>query len=80
MMTDISYRVAGSRLDIECLNATLFRPARLRRADESGTRVTVGRQHTRAVPIPEQKSPSTMEVPALVANLEQHWNAQNRNV
>src|SRR5450631_1390250 len=32
------------------------------------------------IPRVAQKSPSTMEVPALVANLEQHWNAQNRNV
>jgi hypothetical protein len=27
-----------------------------------------------------QQSPSIMEVPALLANLEQHWNAQNREV
>jgi hypothetical protein len=32
------------------------------------------------IPSVAQESPSTMEVPALVANLEQHWNAQNREV
>jgi hypothetical protein len=32
------------------------------------------------IPSVAQQSPSTMEVPAPVANLEQHWNAQNRDV